>query len=471
MTRPTDITAKLASFAVGVDYPSLPGTVIARVKDLALDLTGIIVRARFEAESTEPLLRTMSRLGLAHGRCSVIGDSQGYAAPAAALINGALAHSLDFDDTHARASLHPSAPIVPAALAAAEMVGASGKDLIAAIVAGYEIQIRLSLALVPKDHYDRGFHPTATCGAFGAAAAAGRLLGLSAQQMQNAFGLCGSLAAGSMQFLRDGAWNKRFHTGYAAMNGLFAASAAAESYRGAAQAIEGEAGFLESYAPSARYAAATAGIGEVFETLRIGVKPYPSCRYGHAALDALIALREQHAIDPLDVRSVEIGLPLTGHKIIGEPVTAKQHPSNVVDGQFSMAFVAAVALREGRMAWDDYDRHLGDPHTLALCRRIRTVADPQAEREFPANMSAVARVVTARGTFEKVVVVPRGEPDNFMTQRELLAKFETLTAPYLGSSERTALAAALLDLDSANDIAQLCSLSHPAAARAQRLGA
>jgi 2-methylcitrate dehydratase PrpD len=350
---------------------------------------------------------------------------------------------------------------VPAALAAAEMVGASGRDLIAAIVAGYEIQIRLSLALVPTDHYERGFHPTATCGTFGAAAAAGRLLELSPAQMQSAFGLCGSLAAGSMQFLFDGAWNKRFHTGYAAMNGLIAAIAAAESYRGAAQALEGDAGFLRSYTPRARLDEATAGIGEVFETLRIAVKPYPSCRYGHAALDALIALRAEHAIDDRDVRSVEIGLPLTGHKIIGEPAAAKQHPKNVVDGQFSMAFVAAVVLREGRLAWDDYDRHLNDPQTLALCRRILTVPDPAAEREFPANMSAVARVVTTRDSFQKAVVVPRGEPENFLTAAELVAKFDTLAAPYLGLEERRTLAAALLALDSTDDVAGLCALSRP----------
>ncbi|HLF11866.1 MAG TPA: MmgE/PrpD family protein [Gammaproteobacteria bacterium] len=455
------ITAELAEFAAALDFASLPPAVPGRVKALLLDLVGITIRARYEADSTEPLLRAVERLGLAAGRCSVIGDARGFAAPAAALINGALAHSLDFDDTHARASLHPSAPIVPAALAAAELGGASGTQVIAAIVAGYEIQIRLSLALVPKDHYDRGFHPTATCGTFGAAAAAGRLLGLTAPQLENAFGLCGSLAAGSMQFLTDGSWNKRFHTGYAAMNGLIAAVSASEGYHGAGAAIEGTAGFLSSYSPNPNFAAATAGLGEVFETLNIGIKPYPSCRYGHAALDALIALRTQHGIDDRDVHSVVIGLPLTGHKIIGEPLTAKQKPRNVVDGQFSMPFVAAVALREGRMAWDDYRRHLDDPLTLALCARIRTAVDTAAEAEFPANMSAIVRIATAHGAFEKLVIVPRGEPENFMTDAELLAKFDTLAAPYLGFDERSALTAALLALDSTNDIAGVCALSRP----------
>jgi 2-methylcitrate dehydratase PrpD len=172
------VTRELTRFVAGLSYDALPDEVRARVKALVLDLTGIMVRARNDAESTPAMIAAAGRLGMKGGACTVVGDADGYAPPGAAMLNGTLAHSLDFDDTHASASLHPSAPIVPAALAAAEMTGADGRALIAAIVAGYEVQIRLSLALDPAAHYDRGFHPTATCGAFGAAAAAGRLLGL-----------------------------------------------------------------------------------------------------------------------------------------------------------------------------------------------------------------------------------------------------------------------------------------------------
>jgi len=461
MTESTAITAELAEFAAAIDYASLPNAVVERVKSLVLDLTGIGVRARFDADSTPALFDTVQRLGLDAGRCSVIGEPTRFAPPAAALINGTLAHSLDFDDTHAAGSIHPSAPIVPAAFAAAEMVGATGRDVIAAIVAGYEIQIRMSLALVPSRQYERGFHPTATCGVFGAAAAAGRVLGLSAAKMESAFGLCGSMASGSMQFLYDGAWNKRFHVGYAAMNGLIAAVAAAEDYRGAAQALEGKAGFLHAYTSEPMLENATADIGQVFETLSIAVKPYPACRYSHAALDAIIALRAEHEIDPSEVLSVEVGLPLTGHKIIGEPRESKQRPRTVVDGQFSMAFVGAVALREGRMAWNDYGRHLADRDTLALCKRIHTIADEAAEAEYPANMSAVVRIDTSRGGFERLVVTPKGEPSNFMTDAELIEKFNQLVGPYLGSEQRHTLSSALLALDETEDIAALLALTHP----------
>ena len=236
----TGITEQLADFAAGLNQAKLPEEVSARAALLIFDLTGIMVRARHDAESTPSLIRAVERLGMHHGECRVLGDNRGYSPTAAALINGTLAHSLDFDDTHAAASLHSSAPILPAALAAAEMTKASGRDLIAACVAGYEIQVRLSYALNPSDHYDRGFHPTATCGVFGAAAAAGTI---------SALGIALSQAAGSMQFLADGAWTKRSHVGQAAANGLICATLAAEGFRGPKEAFEGNWGFLQGYSP------------------------------------------------------------------------------------------------------------------------------------------------------------------------------------------------------------------------------
>lgn len=465
----TPATRELAEFVSGISYDALPAEVRDRVKALTLDLAGIMLRARHEAESTPPMIAAVERLGLAGGRCTVIGDSVGYAPAGAAMINGTLAHSLDFDDTHAPGSLHPSAPIVPAAWAAAEMTGAGGKDVIAAIVAGYEVQIRLALALDPAAHYDRGFHPTATCGAFGAAATAGRLLGLDRGGFLNAFGIVLSKAAGSMQFLVNGAWTKRSHVGHAAMCGLIASTLAREGYKGAADAIEGKWGFLHAYAPASDAAKAVDGLGQRWETLKIAVKPYPSCRYSHAAIDGILALAREHGIKPEEVEEVDVGLPEPGWKLIGDPEAAKQSPKSVVDGQFSMAFCASVALRSGGFAWDDYARHLGDPATLALCKRVRTRVDPRAQADFPGEMSAAVRIRTARGTFETYVRVPKGEPENFLTAAELRAKFDGLTAPYLSERQRDEFAGALLALDQARDIGALLRLSRSERADGRRV--
>lgn len=465
----TDITRQIARFVSETSYDALPAQVRDRAKALSLDMVGIAVRARHDAESTPPMLAAVSRLGLAGGACTVIGDAAGYAPAGAAMVNGTLAHSLDFDDTHAPGSLHPSAPIVPAALAAAEMSGADGKTVIAAAVAGYEVQIRLALALDPAAHYDRGFHPTATCGAFGAAAAAGRVLQLDEDGYANAFGIVLSMSAGSMQFLVNGAWTKRSHVGHAAMCGLIAATLAREGYQGAAEAVEGKWGFLHAYAPAADPAKAVDGLGRQWETMRIAVKPYPSCRYTHAAVDGILALAREHGIQAGEVDEVSVGLPEAGWKITGDPEPAKQSPKSVVDGQFSMAFCAAVALRGGGLAWDDYARHLGDPATLALCKKVRTRVDPKVQADFPAEMSASLRIRTGRGAFETYVRTPKGEPANFLSAAELRAKFDGLTGPYLSARRRDELANALLAIEQAKDIGSVLRLTRPDQAIGRRV--
>ena len=457
----TAITRRISEFAAGISFDAVPTEVIERTGMLLMDSVAIALRAHHDAESTPGLVRAAVRLGLDGGTCVAIGDSRGYTPQGAALVNGTLIHSLDFDDTHARSSLHISAPIVPAALAAAEMAGVDGQQLVPAIIAGYEIQTRLSMALGPTDHYDRGFHPTATCGVFGAAAAAGKVFGLDADGMALAFGIALSQSAGSMQFLVDGAWTKRFHVGHAAMCGLMAATLADEGFRGPADPFEGKAGFFHAYAPDPDPKKAIEGLGEGWETMETAIKPYPGCRYSHAAMDALIDLRAANDIKPEDVTSVEIGLPKTGWKIIGDTEEAKHAPSGIVDGQFSMPFCAAVTLREGGMAWDDYARHIDDEKTLELCRRVHTLTDPRAEAEFPNNMSAVARVKTTKGDYEAFVAVPKGEPGNFLSPAELRAKFDGLVGPYLPPDQLNELASRLLAIHKEDDINEVLRLTRP----------
>ena len=466
----TAITRTIAEFAAAISHESVPAETIERTQMFVMDNVGIMLRAKHDAESTPALIKGAMAMGLDGGSSVAIGDRRGFTPPGAALINGTLAHSLDFDDTHAASSLHPSAPIVPAALAAAEMAGADGEELIPAIIAGYEIQIRLSLALDPSDHYDRGFHPTVTCGVFGAAAAAGRIFCLDAEQMELAFGIALSQAAGSMQFLVDGSWMKRYHVGHAAMCGLMAATMAREGFRGAQEAFEGKHGFLHAYAPNSDPDKAIAGLGQDWETLAIAIKPYPSCRYSHAALDALIDLRADNDIQSDEINSVRIGLPETGWKIIGDPEEDKHYPKSTVDGQFSMAFCAAVALREGGLAWDDYAKHINDDNTLDLCKRVGTAIDPKTEAEFPKNFSGSVKVMTNRGDFESFVAVPKGEPGNFLSAAELRAKFDGLVGPYLPPARVDELATRLGSVFKENDINEVLALTRPASAEVAAAG-
>lgn len=412
---------------------------------MTLDLWGIMLRAHLEAESTPVMISTLHALGLAQGTSRVVGDSTEHSPYGAALLNGALAHSLDFDDTHAAGSIHPGAAVIPAAIAAAQMPGANLKSMPAAIAAGYDVVCRLSLALGPSKHYGLGFHPSATCGVFGAAAAAGRVLGLDPSRMAASFGLCGSMAAGSLQFLENGAWNKRWQVGAAAANGLAAACAAREGFVGAVAPIEGKHGFLHGYTPEADPAQVTAALGARFDIMDTAIKPYPACRYTHAAIDGLIELRNRHPLNPSDIRSVTIGLPATGIAITALPAETKRRPRSVVDGQFSMHFAGAVALLSGGLVWDDYAQRLGAPEVEALCDRIKVVNDPRVEALYPLRMAGSVRIETASGmVLEKLVEIPRGEPENFPDLSQQKAKFAGLVGPTISEAAVDKLAGAVV---------------------------
>ncbi|HEY0205044.1 MAG TPA: MmgE/PrpD family protein [Acetobacteraceae bacterium] len=454
------VTAGLAAFTAAIQLHRLPPEVVQRARLLVLDLVGNIVRARHDAESTPSLLAAARALGVAAGSSTVFGDCARYTPVGAAFLNGALGHSLDFDDTHAAGSLHPGCPVIPAALAAGEMTGASGADVLAGIIAGYEVTCRIALALPAADHYARGFHPTSTCGAFGAAAAAARVLGLDADGVASALGIALSQSAGSLQFLANGAWTKRFQVGWACMGGLSAAVLAREGFKGAADGIEGTHGFLHAYAPNPNPARATQDLGIQFELMQTAVKPYPSCRYGHAGIDAALALRAEHGIDPASIESVVLGLPEAGMRLIGEPAEQKSNPQAVVDGQFSGPFVIATALMSGSMTWDSYAR-LNDPALRVLMLRIRCERDAEVQSHAPANMAGRLTVAAGGQTFSRLVVVPKGEPGNFLSDAELRSKFAGLSAPVLGEERTERLADAVLGLDTAGGVGAAMRLASP----------
>jgi len=439
------ITETLAAFTAGLTLAQVPAAVVERTQLLVLDCIGNIVRAGAEAESTPALLSAVAALGLDHGSARVFGDSARYGPAGAVLVNATLAHSLDFDDTHAQSIVHAAAPIIPAALAAAEVSGASGADVVAGIIAGYEVAIRIALALPAGDHYDRGFHPSATCGAFGAVAATARVLGLDAETTASAFGIVLSQTSGSLQFLANGAWTKRFQVGWASMAGFSAATLAGKGFKGASAPLEGKHGFLNAYAPAADPARAVEGLGQTWEVMRTGLKPYPSCRWGHACVDAAIALRREHGLVLADLQSATLGVSQAAMLLIGAPREKKVAPANIVDAQFSGPFVIAVALATGAMGWDSYAL-LDDPAIRSAMQRIACVNDPEAQAAFPEAMAGRLTLETTKGTFSRFIRTPKGEPDNFLSEAEVLAKFTDLSAPKLGTAEAQALADRVLSL-------------------------
>ena len=447
------ITAALALFVADLRFKDLPDLTLTRAKALTLDLIGSMIRASLEADSTPSLMAALETMGLdGPGVATMAGSGRRLTPAVAALVNGMLGHSLDFDDTHADSSLHPSAPVVPAALAVGEQVGASGAEVLTAIVAGYEVCCRLGNALDPTSHYARGFHPTATAGTFGAAAAAAKLYGLDAAGIATAFGVSGSQAAGSLQFLVNGAWNKRWQVGQAAMNGVMAAALAKNGFHAAADPIEGEHGLLKGYTDAPSPARAIAGLGQVWETENIALKPYPSCRYTHAALDGLRTIRETNALTGPDFHQVTVGLHRNGITLTGAPLDEKRRVRSVVAGQFSMPFVAAVMMELGAFGWDDYQR-VGDEALDRLSDRVDVIRDESLEGlQHP--FGATLRVETTKGLFELRIPDPSGEPATFPDAHAVRAKFLSLATPVIGA-RASDLAEAVLALDSRNTLAGL----------------
>jgi 2-methylcitrate dehydratase PrpD len=442
----------LARFAAGLAPETLPPVVVARAKDLFLDYLGVTL-AGAASVTAASARRAMDDLDTA-GSAVVLGCLEPRRPATAALLNGTAAHCLEMDDTHHGGSIHLGATMFSAALAAAAMVPTTGATLFAAAIAGYEVAARIAMALDPRAHYERGFHPTGTCGAFGAAATAARLLGLDETRTTWALGIAGSQAAGSMEFLGDGAWTKRLHPGWAASAGLHAAALARHGVRGPERVFEGRDGFLRAHSDRPIPGHLTAGLGSEFEIVRTSVKPHACCRYIQAPIDAVLALRRSHGIRGADVEHVSVGTLEAGFPIVCEPRALKIAPRSVVDAQFSLPFGVAVALEHGRASPHEYRENvLAQAAIRALMPRITPARDPALDAGFPRRWPAWVRVRLRDGTEHLARVdQPRGDPENPLSSTDLEAKVAMLLGRARDDADLATLARTVQTLDASESI-------------------
>ena len=449
---PLPLTEQLADFAAGLDSDRLPPAVVDRAKYFFLDYLGVAVRGSL-SESSRPVYALSNDLG-AGGSATLLGRGEPTAFPYAALANGTAAHSLELDDTHQAGSIHLGVSVFSAALAVAEHLGASGPAFLTAGVAGFEVAARLAMAVRPADHYARGFHPTATCGTFGATVAAAKLLGLDAVQCASALGIAGSQAAGSMEFLADGAWTKRLHPGWAAFSGIHAALLARNGFVGPRTVIEGRDGFLKAYGIAPEPRKIEAGLGEDFQILHTAVKPHACCRYTQAPIDAVLALVHEHAVTPDQVERVTIGMLETGIPVICEPADRKVRPANVVEAQFSLPFGVAVALVKRRAGLHEFsDTMLHDAEIQRLMPKVGYVHDPALETNYPKEWPAWARITLCdRGEVFAQVRYPKGDPDNPLSWDELVAKYTELATAVWPAERAARVCAAVRRLETVADL-------------------
>lgn len=391
------IAARLAEFALSLRREAIPDAVIARAGHLILDGAGVALAAVARGMD-RPFAEALREAG-GPGRHRVFGRPDLWSMRDAAFLNGVLIHALEFDDTHMEAVLHPTATALPAAMAAAEYVGASEDDLIVAYVAAVEAAARLG-AVAPGRFQASGFHPTGVIGCFAAVIAAGRILGLDRAQLTSAMGIALSTAAGSMQFLQGGGIGKRLHAGWAAQSGVIAALLAARGLDGARLPLSGRHGLFELFArgrPDEQMVQAQlATLDRKWETLAVAIKPFPAAFYSHGCIEAAIHLASTHDIDVSAIVSVEAFVPPPVLPKLAEPHPAKAAPGTLSEAQFALPFLVACALVERRFGLSQLGQEgLADSRTLDLARIVTCRGDPSMD--FPRFYPGAVTVLCADG--------------------------------------------------------------------------
>ncbi|KAI0477590.1 2-methylcitrate dehydratase [Xylariaceae sp. FL0804] len=449
------VTETYVDFIVTAKYEALPATAVAKLKDLILDHVGVAAGAALGSESSGPIFRAVRAFGgagAAVGPCTVYARGGGFAPQYAALLNGAFAHSYDFDDTYAPGTVHPGASVIPATLAAAEVLGlqssgggndevddgddgdgggvVSGEDVLVALAVGYEVVCRLARAL-GGGSYARGFHNTATAGVFGAVAAVARLRALPRRVVADALGLAGSRAAGSMQFLDNGSWNKRLHPGFAAHDALLCIALAEQGITGASRVIEGRAGLLHAFSTHSDPTGLTAGLGAEWVFPATALKPYSACRYTHSGIELVAGIAAEArkkkttgTDDDVLPRRMDVRLGPAAFYMVGVAMPNKLHPDNLVDAQFSNYYQLAVAWLFGAgIGFAAYDTNkFGDPRVRALCERIECIEDPHC----PVWGTVIDVELDDGQVVHKEMAHPLGEEENSFSPAQVREKFRGL---------------------------------------------
>ncbi|MFQ5681961.1 MAG: MmgE/PrpD family protein [Candidatus Binatia bacterium] len=423
------LTERVSSWLIGWRDAGLPVDVLEVARVYMLDWLGSALAGLATVPGAK--LRDYGRVQ-PPGQATLVGLELGRSAEVAALVNGGLSHIVEMDDLDNGSVLHPGAVIIPAALAVAEREHCSGKNFLSAVVAGYEVAIRVGEA-VGKRHYHY-FHNTATCGVFGAAAAVGWLLGLTEAQCVWALGNAGTQAAGLWEFNTDGDMSKHLHAGRAASNGVLAADLARLGFTGARRILEGPRGFFAATAPGAdpgtfsKYWNRQEQV-PVFKIGGVSIKPHASCRHTHPAIDAALALRAQLPRGDSDAPSVShITQVHVGTYGAALDLCDNPQPRTPYAAKFSLHYCVAAALSRGHVGVTDFTpQAIADPTVCSLLPRICTALEPQLEARYPAEWPAAVSVILGNGDkLNAVVNHPKGDPENPLTPQELTDKFRDL---------------------------------------------
>lgn len=418
-------TKQLAGFIVRVQYEDLPEGLVEKLKVLLLDTLGCAIGGAFSEEANR------AAAGLLHpietGSCGVWLRKCNTNVLNAITINGVMTHSLELDDLHKEAKVHPGTVIVPTILTLADVLEFSGKDLLLAMAVGYETMIRVAKGVGTASHRRRGWHATSTCGAFGAAVATCKLLGLDQLWTSNALGLAGTQAGGLSAFLSDSCMCKRFHAGKAGQNGIQAAMLARAGFTGPVTILEAEdGGYFKATSDDYDFEQVTKGLGEEYLTQEVGIKYYACCGHTHQAIEAALELKAQHRIDPRDIKEIKVHT----YDVSGVSWGFSEAPRNTLEAQFSMPYVVAVGLIDDCVFLEQFlPEKRADKKVNDLAKRVKVVTDSELTKLYPKVWCSEVFITMKDGTvFSKRTEGAKGDPAKPLSLAEVQSKFKSLSS-------------------------------------------
>jgi 2-methylcitrate dehydratase PrpD len=443
----------IARFATSITLDDVPADVVEHAKLHILDVLGCGLAGHATGNGIEGRA-TMRELG-GEAQATVIGLRERLPAANAAFANAMTCHGLDFDDTHSDSGSHISTVIAPASFAAAELYGVSGRDTLAAIIAGNEIDCRVGMA-EPGALHSRGFHPTAICGVFGASAAIARIAGFDAETTTRALGIAGSMASGIFAYLADGTQTKPIHPAWAAHGAHVATRLAHHGAEGPRSVFDAQFGIYHAYLgiePGASgLVEQLTDLGSRWETPRIAYKPFPICHFTHGAVGAAVDAVGGRTFTPDEIAGVVVSVPEPWVPIVLEPAVEKQTPRSEYEGKFSLQYAVASMLVRGHVGVTDFtDAAIADPEVLAVAAKVSH--EPRTFSTYPEAFPGAARVVLASGeTLEQELPYQKAAPENPWSADDVQAKFRANAELALSSESAGALEEAILAIDELVDV-------------------
>jgi 2-methylcitrate dehydratase PrpD len=448
----------ITDFLIGTGFDDLPQETVDKVKEFTLDVIGCTVGA-----SQQPQIKALSEVLTAAGgnpQSTVFAHGFKTSSLNAALYNGTMGHAFDFDDDHREGTMHPSVAVFPAVFAVGEQRGATGKEFLRSFILGLELMIRLGESLLGKSYY-QGFHPTGTCGVFGAAGACATIMGLDTLRTKYALGIAGSFSAGTQECTGEGAWQKPLQAGHPAMGGVLAGLLAEQGYIGSGTVFDGPYGIIKalSYKDQYDYGRITDTLGKKWEMTETSIKVHACCRFSGPVTDCALDLYRQ-GVRSKDVKKITAKVGDFTVKMLCYPEERKRKPITHVDAQFSLPWAIAVAICKNDTGIYQYRGDvLQDEEVLALAQKVTWEFDPEAEAMYPkAYPSTLVAEMNDGRTFTAHVDYPKGDPENPATKEEILSKFHLLTENFFDQKRREKIIEAVDSLDTMANISELADL-------------